>query len=256
MIVRLLNILIYALFTGIGGALLARPLFASVRAVVRPYSLEPDLAAPWLWIALALLLFLAFADVVRRLLARRRVGLARYLALLVLVALIGAFRKGVTASLRPGVDDALANFVARVELSASKSWERDGRYPQDARLLSQNVPALVRDLGFRKRGARSVRGEVIVVQDTHGPVLAPIEGVDPGDVVFAVDPERRSYWVTAFTLGRQGFPTAYMGPRGRVFVATGRDGQPATRLDPLFPEYPNKTRGRSPIETPHESPSD
>lgn len=246
--VRFLNALVYALFAAMGAALLAPPLLQSADALVRRYSYLPDLTLPWLWLGFAAALFVALTGVARRILARQRVGLVRYAVLLALVGLIGAARKVVSPPARPSVDDALANAVARVENTAVQQWERNERYPLDASVLERDLPGVVRDLGFRQRGAFALRGRVVVVANAQGPVFIAPDDVNPGDTVFAVSPDAQAYWITAFELGATDRPTPHTGRGGRVLVASGRAGRASSRLDPLFPDYPNKSRVKGPAE--------
>lgn len=243
---RVINALTYGFFAALGAALLARPLLASVRALVSRFSYVPDLILPWLWMGFAVALFLTVADVARRLLARRRVGMLRYATLLVVVGLIGAARKSAAAPARPTVDDALAHIVARVEGAADAYWARHDRYPSEPEVLEKDLPELVRDLGFRQRGARALQGQVRVVPDASGPVFIAPDDVRPGDTVFAVSADARTYWITAFALSATGRPTPHTGRGGRVLVASGRNGHASSRLDPLFPDYPSKSPGPRP----------
>lgn len=243
---RVFNAIVYAVFAALGAALVAPPLFASIEALVRPYSYVPRLVAPWLWLSLAAALFLALADVARRVFARRRVGMLRYAVLLALVGLIGAARKGITPPPRPSVADALPHIMARVERALDAAYARDRQYPTDVALLTRDVPAMVRDLGYRRRGARPLTGRLVVVTDASGPIFAPPEGVHPGDTVLALSTDRRAYWLTAFDLGVSGRPAPHTAGGGRVVVANGRDGHASSRQDPLFPNYPRKSPPRSP----------
>lgn len=245
---RVFNALVYALFAALGAALLAPPLFGSVHALVHRYSYLPDLTLPWLWLVFAAALFFALTGVTRRVLARQRVGIFRYAVLLALVGLIGAARKGVSAPARPSVDDALANTVARVENTAVREWERNGRYPSDASVLEKDLPDIVRDLGFRQRGAFALRSRVVVVAGAQGPVFIAPDDVHPGDTVFAVSADAQAYWITAFELGATDRPAPHTGRGGRVLVASGRSGRASSRQDPLFPNYPNKSRAKGPAE--------
>ena len=144
---------------------------------------------------------------------------------------------------------ALAHLVARVEAAADQAWADERRYPLDAAVLSRDIPPVLRDLGFRRRGARALLSRVTVVPQATGPVYVPPEELRPGDVVFAVDGGRAAYWITGFRLERgrlRPFTTD-----GRVVVAAGRQGRPASRLDPLFPEYPRKSAPRAPTSPDH-----
>lgn len=248
---RVFNALVYAVFAALGAALVAPPLLASVEALVKPYSHVPQLVAPWLWLALAAALFLSLADVARRVFARRRVGMLRYIALLALVGLIGAARKGLTAPPRPTVADALPHLMARVERALDVAYARDRQYPTDAALLTRDVPPVVRDLGYRRRGARPLKSRLIVVTDASGPIFVPPEGTHPGDTVLALSKDRRAYWLTAFDLGVTGRASPHTAGSGRVVVANGRDGHASSRQDPLFPNYPRKSPPRSPTAPDH-----
>lgn len=245
---RFLNAFVYALFAATGAALLAPALLQAASALVRRYSYLPDLTLPWLWLGFAFALFVSFAGVTRRILARQRVGLVRYAVLLALVGLIGAARKLVSTPLRPTVADALANTVARVESAAVQRWQRDGRYPSDAPVLEKDVPRVVRDLGYRRRGALGLQSRVVVVSDARGPVFIAPDDVRPGDTVYAVSADGQAYWITAFELGATDRPTPHTGRGGRVLVASGRAGRASSRMDPLFPDYPNKSRAKGPAE--------
>lgn len=244
---RAVNAVVYAVFAALGAALVAPPLFASVEALVRPYSYVPQLVAPWLWLSLAAALFLSLADVARRVFARKRVGMLRYIALLAVVGLIAAARKGLTAPARPSVADALPHIMARVERALDAAYARDRTYPTDAALLTREVPPMVRDLGYRRRGARPLIGRLVVVTDASGPVFVPPDGVHPGDTVLALSSDRRAYWLTAFDLGATGRPAPHTAGGGRIVVANGRDGHASSRQDPLFPNYPRKSPPRSPL---------
>jgi hypothetical protein len=166
------------------------------------------------------------------------VGLARYVALLLAAALALAARRALPTPRRPPVADAQLHLLARLEAAADQAFGRSQQYPTDAAPLEASLPDELRRLGFFARGARPLESAVVVVGGVDGPVLRPPGEVRPGDLVFATDPARRRYWITAFVLDRRGRAAPAVDEAGRVRVAAGADGRASSRLDPLFPEYP------------------
>lgn len=236
---KLASGLVYAALAAFAVALVAAPLGDALRALGRPFSYAPDLTWPWLWLSLAASVTLLVGDVARRLAGGGKVGMARYLVLLGLLATSLAARKTVAPPRRPTVEDGLAHAMARVELAADQAFATDHRYPGQAGRLKVELPALVQDLGFFERGAVALPTRVVVRPDALEPVLAPGKA-RPGDVVFAVDGTFQRYWITAFTLDRRGRVAALTDGAGRVVVVAGAFGHPRSRLDPVFPEYPHK----------------
>lgn len=238
---RALNALLYAAAAVAGATALAPPLLEATRAVVRPFAYAPDLNGPWVWFVLAGALLAALTVVARRIAAGERVGLLRYGILLGVAGACIAARRGVPIPLRATVADGLGQLIARVEHNANAAFERDRVYPLSTEVLEAEVPEYVRDLGYRSRGARALLSTVHVVQGASGPVLRAPEGIRPGDAVFAVDDARQRCWITAFRLDRTGRISPILDNGGRAVVATGVQGRPSSRLDPLFPDYPHQS---------------
>lgn len=238
---RILNALLYFALTVIALSTIAAPLRAALGALVSRYSYAPDLRAPALWIGLAAVLLALVADIGRRLASGRRAGLPRYAALLVLTAAAIGAVKALPPPARVPVSEALGHLLARTELAADRAFAQDHRYPVDPAVLAADFPDFVRAQGFHARGARSLESRLHVVEGAFEPVFRAGDEIRPGDLVFAVDSSRTRYWLTAFTLDRKGAVVPYSDGRGRILVATGADGRPASRLDPLFPEYPTKS---------------
>ncbi len=231
--------LVYVAFALFAFVALAPKLIPSAAVILGRYSYAPNLSLPYLWLALALLLALGVADVVRRLARSRRVGLARYALLLVFSgASVGATRL-LRAPRRPSVTDGLTAAVARTAFAADRAFARDHAYPADVQALRLRLPAAVRHLGFRSRGALPLPTRVAVVPDALEPVLVAPPGVGPGALVLAVDRARRRYWVTAFGLDPGGRVRVVV-DAGRLLLAEGIDGEPRSRLDETFPIYPHK----------------
>jgi hypothetical protein len=237
---RLVNGLVYAGLAALAIAVIATPVVGSFRACVDRFSYAPDLALPWLWLGLLFAVLLLFADVARRLARGHRVGMHRYALLLGLVAASLAARRMVESPARPAVADGLAHAVARVEVAADQAFSRDHFYPFDPSALDGDLPDAVRDLGFRERGALPLRTRVRVRGDALEPLFVATADTRPGDVIFSVDRSRTRYWVTAFTLDRRGRTVPVSDGAGRLLMGAGADGQPRSRLDPAFPEYPRR----------------
>jgi hypothetical protein len=156
--------------------------------------------------------------------------------------LAGSFaaRRSVTPPARPTVEDGLSHLVARAELAADAVFSRTKRYPDAPAALTPEWPPDLLDLGFYQRGALPFRSALHVLPDVYGPALVAPPQTHPGDVVFALTPDHRHYWLTAFVLNAFGRVVPLTDASGRAIVASAVDGHPASRLDPLFPEYPNK----------------
>lgn len=237
---RLITTLVYAALAFVGVATIAQNVRFALVAVVNPYSYEPDLVWPWLWLAIVAGLGFAFADAVRRIAAQSRVGMARYASILLLLGIAFLARKNVTAPARPTIDDGAAHLVARVEVAEDAAYDETHTYTDDKARATQQWPPELRDLGFFRRGGLLLRSRLFVEQDGSGPALAPPDDVRPGDVVLVLSSDRQSYWITVFRLDMGGRITPVVDERGRALVASAEKGHPASRLDPLFPEYPNK----------------
>jgi hypothetical protein len=134
----------------------------------------------------------------------------------------------------------VAHLVARVELACDAAYDHDKSYTDDVSTLTAAWPDTLRDLGFFRRGAIALRSQLLVLHDTWGPALAPPAGARPGDVVLALSRDRKSYWITSFEIDRGGRIAPLVDQRGRAVVASAANGRAASRLDPLFPDYPNK----------------
>jgi hypothetical protein len=238
---RLVTALVYALIAAAGIATIASQLQMSWSALTEPFSYLPDLTLPWMWLALGFALAAGVMDAVRRMASGTRVGLVRYVAILLGVAAAFTARKYVRPPGHPEVEDGVAHLVARVELAANESYDHEKRYSADIRGLTATWPDDLRDLGFFRRGAEPLRSRLHVVSDTWGPALAPPAGIRPGDVVLALSRDGQSYWITSFTLDRSGRIAPLVDARGRAIVASAANGRAASRLDPLFPEYPHKS---------------
>jgi hypothetical protein len=207
---------------------------------MKRYSYVPDLDAPYIWLALGLALVIAIATTAGRLLQGRRAGLIRYGMLIAVLAASFAARKLITVPERPTVYDALSHLVARTELAADAVFQREKHYPVEVQALTPQWPDELRSMGYYHRGGRPLRSRLFVVTETYGPVFVAPAEARPGDLVFAVSSDRRRYWLTAFVLDRSGRIVPFADAAGRAVVASAADGRPASRLDPLFPEYPNK----------------
>lgn len=238
---RLVTGLIYALLAFLGVATIGARVRLSLAALLHRYSYLPDLSLPWVWICLAAVLALVLADALRRLLAGRRVGLGRYASILLLLGLCFLARKLLITPARPTIDDGAAHLVARVELAADAVYNETKLYTDDVERLTQQWPAELLNLGFYRRGGVPLRSRLTVVHDGAGPELVAPAQVRPGDVVLVLSRDRKSYWITCFRLDRSGRVTPVSDERGRVIVATASNGHVASRLDPLFPEYPHKS---------------
>ncbi len=241
MALRLLTGLIYALLAFLGVATIGSQLRLSLAAAIHRYSYVPDLSFPWVWIGLACALALVLADALRRLFAARRAGMARYALILLLLGFCFLARKVLITPLRPTIDDGAAHLVARVELAADAVYSQTKEYTDDAERLTEQWPPELRSLGFFRRGGLLLRSRLTIVHDGYGPQLVAPPDVRPGDVVLVLSGDRKSYWITCFRLDRNGRITPVIDERGRVVVATAANGRPASRLDPLFPEYPHKS---------------
>ncbi len=237
---RLLNALVYAGLALFAIASVAAPLLSAVRVITRPYSYAPNLTLPWFWVALAAFVCAAIFDGSRRIAAGQRAGLPRYVAILLAVGLALSAGRMLQPPRRPIVEEALAHLVARAELAASAAYSRDKHYPDSpAPLLDQWLPEL-RALGYYQRWARPLRSELIIAPNATGPVFIAPAGTQPGDVVLALSADRQHYWLTAFVLDKMGRVALLLDHGGRALVASASEGHVASRLDPLFPEYPNK----------------
>lgn len=245
MVVRVLNAGVYGGLAVLATSALAGPLVPAVKALGRPFSHAPQLAAPWLWPLLAFAVAFGVADGIRRLASGRPLGLWRYGALLALVGVSLAAVRFVRPEPRPVALDGISHLIARVEATASEGWARDRRYPAEAQRYEAALPARLRDLGFRRRGGVLLHSRVHVLTGS-GPALRPTDGVRPGDVVVVLDQDRRRYWITGFQLDRRGRMTPVGDRRGRALIAAAVEGRPGSRLDPLFPEYPNRLPVRAP----------
>lgn len=219
--------------------LVGGPLRQALGAVWSPFAYAPDLEAPWLWIGFALAVCALVAGVVRRLADGRKAGMGRYVALVVAVAGAVTARRGLEPPPRMSIEDGLTHAIARAELAADAAFAKDKRYPATAEALAVELPGPVRTLGFWRRGARRLPTRIIVKPGALEPVLSA-EGRSPGDVVVAIDDGGTRYWITAFTLLRGGRVGPLVDRAGRVVMATGLGGRPRSRLDPAFPDYPNK----------------
>lgn len=243
---RVINALVYYAVAVGALALIAAPLRASFRTLVREWSYAPGLAWPWLWLSLAGGVLLLVLEITRRAVRGLPVGMWRYAALLLLTLGCLAARRSVPVPPRPALQDGMAQLLARVEAAADEAWARDRTYPEDPARLEGQWPHRLRDLGFRGRFGRAVHSRVVVVKDAYDPALRPPPGTRPGDVVFALDATRRRFWATAFVLDRHGRLTPASGAGGRALIAAAWEGRPASRRDPLFPEYPNRAGGKPP----------
>lgn len=237
---RILNSLVYAFIAVVALAVIARPLRDAFVAITAPWSYAPGLVWPWLWPALAAGIALTVASIATRLASRHPVGIVRYGLLLALAAISGAARRGAPAPTLPSPGEAVSHLLARVEAAANEGYVRDGVYPVDASVLEATWPERLREMGYRGRGAVPLRSRVHVRTGALDPVFRPPPGTRPGDIVYAVDELRGRYWVTAFVLDRTGRLVAATGSGKKTLMGAGREGRPANRLDPLFPEYPNK----------------
>lgn len=237
---RFVNAFIYAGIAVLTASIIGYPLRMAWQAATRRYAYTPDLDAPWVWLALGVALAAVVASTAGRLLQGRRAGLIRYAALIGVLALAFASRRMANAPVRPTVEDALSHLVARVEIAADASFAREKLYPSNIDALTKQWPDELTDIGYFQRGAVLLRSRLSVVENTYGPVLAAPAHVRPGDVVFALSADRKRYWLTAFVLDRAGRIVPFADSAGRVIVASAFEGRPASRLDPLFPEYPNK----------------
>jgi hypothetical protein len=237
---RIINAVLYTAMALFAASIIGAPLRLALRAITQRYSYTPDLEAPWVWVMLGLALVVAIASTAGRLVQGRRAGLIRYAMLIGVLAMSFAARKLVPAPSRPTVTDALSHLIARSELAADASFSREKRYPVDIDALTPQWADEIRDMGYFRRGGRLLRSRLFVVSETYGPVLVAPADARPGDVVFAVSSDRKRYWMTAFVLDRAGRLAPFTDSAGRAVVASAFDGRPASRLDPLFPEYPNK----------------
>lgn len=237
---RVINSLVYLSAAVLGIAVIARPLELSIRALTQQWSHTPGLVWPWLWPALALGILLVVASAASRLASDVPAGMLRYGILLALTVLAIGARRGAPTPSHPAPEEAVAHLLARVEASANEAYAREGVYPAASEVLESTWPARLRNMGYRTRGAQPLRSRVLVRHDALEPALRPPPGVRPGDIVYAVDAPRRRYWITAFVLDENGRVVVSTGPGGKALLGSGREGRPASRLDPLFPEYPNK----------------
>lgn len=238
---RILNALVYLSIAVVALAVIARPLRDAMVAITATHSYAPGLVWPWLWPALAAGVTLTVGSIATRVTSKLPVGITRYLVLLALAALSGAARRGAPSPSLPSPGEAVSHLLARVEAAANEGYVRDGVYPVEAAVLEATWPERLRAMGYRSRGAVPLHSRVVVRTGALDPVFRPPPGTRPGDIVYAVDERRGRYWVTAFVLDRSGRLVAATGAGKRTLMGAGRDGRPASRLDPLFPEYPNKT---------------
>jgi hypothetical protein len=241
---RLVTGLIYALLAFLGVATIGTEVRLALAALIHRYSYLPDLTHPWVWVGLAAALALALADALRRLLAGSRVGMARYAAILLILGFCFLARKVLVTPSRPTINDGVAHLVARVEVAADAVYNASKEYTDDTERLTEQWPPELRSLGFFGRGGLPLRSRLSVLHDGAGPELVAPPEVRPGDVVLVLSRDRKSYWITCFRLDRAGRVAPVTDERGRVVVATAANGRPASRLDPLFPEYPHKTEGQ------------
>jgi hypothetical protein len=230
---------VYVGLATLGLGLIGGPLGSAIQALGREHSYAPDLTLPWLWISLGAAVCAVVTDVVRRLASGARVGLPRYVTLVLAVAACLVARRALDAPRRATAADGLGYVMARVELAAGQAFSRDQRYPDQPAPLSPDLPATVAHLGFWRRPAVAAPTHVTVTQGALEPVLSPA-GRSPGEVVFAVDASRSRYWITSFTCDARGRVRPLTDAGGRVVVATGSGGRPRSRLDPGFPDYPRK----------------
>lgn len=240
MVLRIVTLLVYAFVAAMAVAAIGPSTRLSWRALIQPYAYAPDLTLPWVWLALTLAVAVAIAATARRMLAGRRVGLRRYVAVLVVGAVALSVRRYVVVPSRPTVEDGVAHLVARVEVACDDAYAQKKEYPDDVPTLTARWPAELRELGFYRRGALPLTSRLLVVPNTWGPALRPPPGAHPGDVVLTLSQDRRSYWISAFSLDRLNRLVPLTDERGRAIVASATNGRAASRLDPLFPEYPSR----------------
>lgn len=236
---RAVSGVVYAGIAALGLGVIGAPLSSALHSVVRAHTYAPDLVHPWLWILLGAAVCALVADIVRRLATATRVGMPRYVGLVLAVAACLVARRTLDAPRRTTAADGLGYVMARVELAAGDGFTRDRRYPDEPASLTPELPGTVARLGYWSRPAREVTTHVTVIKGALEPVLSGT-GRSPGEVVFAVDTSLSRYWITAFTLDAKGRVRALTDEGGRVVVATGAGGHPRSRLDPGFPDYPRK----------------
>lgn len=237
---RIINSVFYALVAVLGIAIIAGQLYASLVALSKPWSYAPRLVWPWLWPALAFGIAGCVAFGASRLSAGRKLGLAPYALLLGLTALSASARRAAPIPQRPHPDEAVVHLLARAEIAANEFYAQNAAYPLDVSQLTQSWPAHLQDMGYRQRGALRLKSRLWLHENAIDAAYRPLPQVRPGDLVYAVDSARRRYWLTAFVLDPSGRLVAATTTGKRMLLGSGRDGRPASRNDPLFPEYPNK----------------
>jgi len=243
---RVLTAVVYVVLAFLAVATIAPETRLALAALVYRFSYLPDLTLPGLWLGLALGVTIVIADAARRMAAARKVGLGRYAVILLLTGIAFGARRNVTTPARPSVQDGVAHLVARVELAMDTAYDRDKQYTDDVAALTHAWPDELRDLGYYRRGAWLLRSHLVVVHDAAGPALAPTDETAPGDVVVALSDNHKSYWITSFGLDHAGRVVPLVDERARAIVASATNGRVASRLDPLFPEYPHKSESQHP----------
>jgi hypothetical protein len=237
---RIITLLVYATLAAVAVGTIAPMTRLAFLAASRRFSYAPDLTVPWVWLALTLAVAITIYTAATRIASGRKVGLGRYGAILIAGAVAITVRRYVPVPSRPTVEDGIAHLVARAEMASDDSYDRDKQYTDDVAALTAQWPAELRELGFYKRGAVALRTRLLVLHDTWGPALSAPPGTQPGDVVLSLSRDRRSYWISAFTLDAAERLAPLTDERGRAIVASAANGRVASRLDPLFPEYPHR----------------
>lgn len=237
---RIINSIFYASIAVLGIAIISGNIYASFLALTKPWSYAPKLAWPWLWLLLALGLSGTMAFGASRMAAGRKLGLLPYALLLALTVLAASARRAAPVPQRPHPEEAVMHLLARAEIAANELYSKDSGYPLDVSQIVQSWPAQLQDMGYRQRGARRLKSRIWLQEDAIDAAYRPLPQIRPGDLVYSVDSARRRYWLTAFVLDPSGRLVAATSAGKRVLLGVGREGRPAARNDPLFPEYPNK----------------